>query len=328
MLVKRKLRTLLSRIKHWRNAAEEPPSREIPFDNRYDWIGASFQKIRRDPFCARKPAYIWGVLQGTALGKVLGLERVSVIEFGVAGGKGLLRMEQIAERVEEMVGIEIDVYGFDTSTGIPMTQDYRDMPNVWMDKQFPMDRKELEKRLRRAKLKLGLVRETVRAFMGSSPAPVAFVSFDLDIYSSTMDALKLFDAKEGLLLPRVLCYFDDIFGLTYSDYNGERLAISEFNAAHVMRKLSPLYGLKYYVPPEVRDHAWPEQVYFMHMFDHPRYNHPDELRKPMLMDIDGNVTGWMPTIQHQPVSGPDANGDRTSSAHALDADRNRQVQRL
>jgi hypothetical protein len=128
------------------------------------------------------------------------------------------------------------------------------------------------------------------------------------------------------LLPRVLCYFDDIFGLTYSDYNGERLAISEFNAAHVMRKLSPLYGLKYYVPPEVRDHAWPEQVYFMHMFDHPLYKHPDELRKPMLMDIEGNVTGYVPTVQHRPVSGPDANGDRANSAHALDADHNRQVQ--
>jgi hypothetical protein len=63
---------------------------EIPFDNRYDWLGASFQKLKNDPLCARKSAYIWGVLQGTALGKVLGLQQVSVIEFGVAGGSGLL----------------------------------------------------------------------------------------------------------------------------------------------------------------------------------------------------------------------------------------------
>ena len=302
MLVTRKLRTLLSRLKHWPDAADAQLSREIPFDNRCDWIGASFQKIRRDPFCAKKSAYVWGVLQGAALGKVLGFERVSVIEFGVAGGKGLLRMEQIAERVEAMIGIGIDVYGFDSGTGIPMTQDYRDMPNVWMDGQFPMDREELEQRLRRAKLKLGHVKDTVHAFMESSFAPVAFVSFDLDIYSSTMDALKLFDAKEACLLPRVLCYFDDIFGLTYSDYNGERLAISEFNAAHDMRKLSPLYGLKYYVPSEVRDHAWPEQFYFMHMFDHPLYNRPDELRKPLYMTIDGKVNGYISTTRQQPVS--------------------------
>jgi hypothetical protein len=301
MLLKRKVRRILSGVKHLLDGTSEPPPCNIPFDNRYDWLGASFQKIRRDPFCATKPAYIWGILQGTALAKVLGFERVSVIELGVAGGKGLLRMEEIAERVEEMVGVGIDVYGFDSGAGIPMTQDYKDMPNVWMDGQFAMDKKELEKRLRRAKLKLGPVKDTVPAFMESSPAPVAFVSFDLDIYSSTRDALQLFNAKEGLLLPRVLCYFDDIFGLTYSDYNGERLAISEFNDAHIMRKLSPLYGLKFYVPPVVKDDAWPEQIYFLHIFDHSLYNRPDELRKPMRMEIDGKVTGYIPTAHHPSV---------------------------
>ena len=103
-------------------------------------------------------------------------------------------MEHISARVEEMLGIGIDVHGFDVETGIPKTQDYRDCPNIWLDGQFPMDKKELEKRLRRAQLKLGLVKETVPAFLETSPAPVAFVSFDLDLYSSTTDALKLFEA--------------------------------------------------------------------------------------------------------------------------------------
>ncbi len=327
MFAKQILRRLVKPVRRWMNEKDEQPSRDIPFDNRYDWIGAGFRMLKKDSFCARKPAYIWGVLQGAALGKVLGLERVSVIEFGVAGGKGLLRMEQIAERVEAMVGIGIDVYGFDTGRGIPMTQDYRDMPNVWMDNQFPMDKDKLECRLRRAKLKLGLVKDTIQSFVESKPAPVAFVSFDLDIYSSTVDALRLLDAEDMLLLPRVLCYFDDIFGLTYSDYNGERLAISEFNDAHVMRKLSPIYGLKFYVPREVRDDAWPEQMFFLHIFDHALYNRPDELRKPMVMDIDGSVTGWVSTVAPRSVSGQNADRDLVSAASIFNQARNRLTER-
>lgn len=302
MPVTRAVISLLRRVLGRLENKSEPLCDEVPFDNRYDWLGSSFRKIRKDPFCAAKPAYIWGVLQGAALGKVLGLERVSVIEFGVAGGKGLLRMERIAERVEELIGIAIEVYGFDSGSGIPMTQDYRDMPNVWMDGQFPMDRLELERRLRRAKLKLGSVKDTVPVFINSDHAPVAFISFDLDIYTSTVEALKLFESNHASLLPRVLCYFDDIFGLTYSDYNGERLAISEFNVKHDTRKISPLYGLKYYVPPEVKDNAWPEQMYFLHIFDHPLYGRPDELRKPLYMTIDGKVNGYVSPSAEAPVA--------------------------
>jgi hypothetical protein len=81
-----------------------------------------------------------------------------------------------------------------------------------------------------------------------------------------------------------------------------------------MRKLSPIYGLKFYVPPEAMHAAWPEQFYFMHLFDHPRYNNPDELCKPMLMDIDGNVTGWVRTVQPR-TTAVHANGD---GAHSVE----------
>ena len=153
-------------------------------------------------------------------------------------------MERTAELVEDKTGISIDVYGFDTEYGLPKPEDYRDLPNIFFGGQFPMDRTALEKRLRRAQLKLGLVEETVPDFRASNPAPIAFVSIDVDLYSSTMQAFKIFEEDERLLLPRVLCYFDDILGFTYSEFNGERLAISEFNAAHSMRKLSPVYGIE------------------------------------------------------------------------------------
>ena len=63
-------------------------------------------------------------------------------------------------------------------------------------------------------LPTGLVEQTVAEFIGRRPAPVGFVSFDLDLYSSTVSALRTFEADPELILPRVLCYFDDITGFT------------------------------------------------------------------------------------------------------------------
>jgi hypothetical protein len=292
-MLKRVLGAVLWRIQRWLAEEKVSPGQEAPvlFDNSYTWLRATFLQLMRDPGCARKPEYVWGVLQGVALAKVLGLGRVSVIEFGVAGGFGLLALEHIAEMVEALpgVGVGVDVYGFDTGKGLPQPEDYRDCPNLWAGGFYAMDKAQLEAHLRRARLKVGLVGETVPAFLETSFCPVAFISFDVDLYSSTRDALRLLEAKHDTLLPRIYCYFDDILGFSFSDYNGERLAIAEFNEAHAMRKVSPLYGLKYFVPPAHANNMWVDMLYLAHIFDHPLYGKPDELRKPTIIDIEGNV---------------------------------------
>lgn len=297
-MLKRVLRAGLWRMQRW--LAEETVRAEqeapIPFENSYTWVRATFLQLMRDPSCARRPAYIWGVLQGVALAKVLGIERVSVIEFGVAGGAGLLALERIAEMVEELpgIGVGVDVYGFDTGKGLPQPEDYRDCPNLWAGGFYAMDKAQLNARLRRARLQLGLVGETVPAFLETSFSPVAFISFDVDLYTSTRDALKLLEASHEALLPRIYCYFDDIVGYSFSEFNGERLAIAEFNEAHAVRKVSPLYGLKYFVPPAHATSMWVDMFYLAHIFDHPLYGKPDELRKPTIIDIEGNVRGVSP----------------------------------
>jgi len=267
-----------------------PQIPSLPFDNAYPWLAASSQKLWYDKSCPRRPQYIWGVLQGAALGRVLGMKRISVIEFGVAGGAGLLALEAIAERCERLVDIQIDVYGFDTGSGLPKPEDYRDLPNLFSEGQFVLNFDDLKKRLRRAQLKLGLVKDTVPDFMQSSPAPVAFVAFDLDLYTSTVDAFRLFSAHHSVLLPRVLSYLDDIVGFTYCEYNGERLAISEFNQLNKTKKICPIHGLKYYVPPEFKDwYAFDECMYFAHLFDHPLYNVCDVLHATSVIDVSGNI---------------------------------------
>ena len=279
------LRRARSRGDNW------PP---VPFENMYPWLNHTFSELLKDERCARKPPYAWGVMQGAALAKVLGLRKVSVIEFGVAGGHGLLALEAISERIEQRTNIGIDVFGFDSGLGLPKPEDFRDQPNMWFEGQLPMDKAVLEPKLRRAKLCLGPVKETIQPFIAGKPAPVAFVSIDLDLYSSTHDALLLFNADYAYLLPRVICYFDDIHGYTYNDYCGERAAIAEFNAFNNTSKICPIYGLRYSIPRVSRDEPWPDQMYFAHFFEHPLYSTPDSLNKPNVVDINGTLW-WQPS---------------------------------
>jgi hypothetical protein len=64
----------------------------------------------------------------------------------------------------------------------------------------------------------------------------------MDYYSSTKAAMRIFDADDKYLLPRIWNYFDDIGGdnlALLSDYTGERLAIKEFNDSHPDKKNIP-----------------------------------------------------------------------------------------
>jgi len=108
-----------------------------------------------------------------------------------SGCLGLLSHERIAEHAEKLIGIESEVYGFDTGCGMPKPQAYRDCPNLWLDRQFPMDQGALKALVRYASLQFGEVKDTVPAFLEKPRVPVAFISTDLDYYSSTKEALKL-----------------------------------------------------------------------------------------------------------------------------------------
>ena len=146
--------------------------------------------------------------------------------------------------------------------------------------------------LNKANLRLGRIENTISEFIDSKPAPVAFISFDLDLYSSTRHAFTLLEADQKLLLPRIYCYFDDILGFTYSEFNGELLAITEFNNDHNMRKVSKINGLKYYLPSSLADQRWVEQFYLAHVFDHECYGHYDGLNPATTLDLmcDGSVS--------------------------------------
>ena len=230
-------------------------------------VHSEFGHIKVPGFPTERPQYAWGVVWGAYLARALGIKRVSVMEVGVAGGNGLVILEVITEKVKSYLGIDIDVYGFDSGTGYPKPTDYRDTPNLFQEGGYPMDAEKLKKRLRRAELLLGPIERTIESFIQSKPAPVAFVAFDMSLYSSTIKALKLFEGDEAMLLPRIQCYFNSTMGQTYSDFNGDRLAISEFNDAHQLRKISPCYGLDTMLPDSK---TWAGKIFLAHIFDHSR----------------------------------------------------------
>lgn len=231
-------------------------------------IGSVSTRIRFG--ISERPHYAYGVLSAARLAKWLGLPGISVIEFGVAGGRGLVALENIAWEVSRELGIEIAVFGFDSGTGMPPAVDYRDLPFMWGAGDYQMDADKLRANLKRARLFLGNMRETVPAFIAEKHPPVGFVSFDLDYYSSTKQAFELFEAGEASRLPRTFCYFDDISSDVgcHNEYVGELCAIREFNQDHEYRKLCRIHLLEYMLPYRAR---WNEQIYVLHDFHHSLY---------------------------------------------------------
>lgn len=218
--------------------------------------------------------YRFGMDEAARLAQALGIDAVTAIEFGVAGGAGLLEMEEEADRIKRERGVSYRIFGFGLEQGLPRPVDYRDLPYNWRPGAFRMDVAKLKAELKRADLVLGDVADTApRFFADYKPPPVGFISFDLDFYSSTKDAFTLLESRHADdFLPRTYCYFDDVIGdhdEIHCEFVGELLAISEFNAAHTDRKLAKIHGLAYKFRAPA---GWCEKIFVFHLFHHPHYN--------------------------------------------------------
>ncbi len=280
----------LNLIQRFRRALGSCDTQSIPpepvEDLAWPWLHRVYRRLLADPVVQKRAGYAWGMLQAAFLAKHLDKRRITVIEFGVAGGNGLVAMERIGESLGQYLPVAFEIVGFDSAAGLPKPRDYRDLPNLWSAGAYPMDIEKLRSRLDRASLVIGDVNETVETFIDQIDAPVGFISFDLDLYSSTVPAMQLLKARPTRLLPRIHCYFDDIIGYTYGHHNGERLAIRQFNQTNPLRQVSLIYGLRHYLPPEISQQSWVDhKMHMAHVLDHPQYGQWDGLVRHACMDL-------------------------------------------
>jgi hypothetical protein len=212
---------------------------------------------------SRRPHYLLGVYTAACLARRQNVGRIAVVEFGVAGGEGLLALEEDARAVAQETGVEIRVYGFDAGAGglPPFCGDYRDHPDFWRPGDFPMDVDALKSKLDRStQLILGDVAETVPRFVAEMQTePVGFVAIDLDLYSSTCAALQLFAHPGKRMLRQVPIYLDDVDLIINHRFAGELLAIEEFNRDHADVKIDRWRGVR-------KGRPFPERPYLDKLF--------------------------------------------------------------
>lgn len=217
-----------------------------------------------------KQQYAYGVLKAARLAQFRGVRGVTLVEMGVASGAGLLNLADIAAHVGGELGVQFHVYGFDSGCGMPPARDYRDHPEYYGEGDFPMDAEALEAALPpNARLILGDLDVTIPPFLRSLPRdePIGFVAVDVDYHSSTVSALKLLTGDAELYLPTTVLYFDDIIFDGHNRWQGQLLAIEEFNDTHERRKIEPARFLP--CRRIFKNAIWLHQIYSLHVLDHP-----------------------------------------------------------
>lgn len=216
--------------------------------------------------------YAYGMLRAADMALLLGKRGVTVCEFGVASGSGLLNMLDLAAAITSETGVQFRVVGFDTGRGLPDVGDYRDHPEAWATGDFPMgDVEQLRRTVakRGGELILGDIGETIDSFMETlvPEFPLGFVSIDVDIYSATKSAFRCFGGRPELYCPVVSIYFDDIVGYFANEWCGELLAIREFNEeGSSLRKIDHDRSLPGDRP--MRDADFYKHMYACHILDH------------------------------------------------------------
>lgn len=231
-------------------------------------FGSLRSKVAFDLVLRQQHAY--SILACADLACELGIKEITLIEFGVAAGAGILNICKLATAVTRETGVAFRIFGFDTGRGMPPPLSFRDHPELYQEGDFPMNHEVLQQVLpSNAKLVIGELKDTVRLFMQgiSVAAPIGFISIDVDYCSSTRAALTVLDGAAEQYLPRTLIYLDDLEHPSHNSWCGERLAVNEFNERHDMRKIEQHAFLRSY--RIFRNARWIDHMFTLHVLDHP-----------------------------------------------------------
>jgi len=236
-------------------------------------LRVAFTKYLSLKFSNFRPHYESLIYETSKNAIKLGFKEIDVIELGVAGGNGIRSILKYKKKIEKIFDIKINIIGFDTGAGLPNSDLKEDLPYFWKQGDYRNNNvMNLEKEDVSIKIYEGNISSTLDKYISDNKSRIGLVFFDLDLYSSTklfLDKIQELSQKK-LLLPRVFCYFDDLFVADYilNDINGEPLAIEEFNAQSKKIKLGKTFD-------HITDFKFPlakGQVYILHDFENDYYN--------------------------------------------------------
>jgi hypothetical protein len=88
-------------------------------------IGSFAARLKAGGFA--RPAYAFCLYNAALEAKALGHKAFTAIEFGVAGGRGLVILCNYRDEIERETGIKITLIGLDTGSGLPHSTDPRDL---------------------------------------------------------------------------------------------------------------------------------------------------------------------------------------------------------
>jgi hypothetical protein len=231
-------------------------------------FGSFRQKVGLDLVIRNWNAY--GLLRAADLAKKHGFSEMTALEFGVAAGAGLMNMDRIARRVEAATGVKIHLTGFDTGKGMPPAVDYRDHPEHYMGGDFPMNVEKVRAALPSdVELVLGELKDTLPKWVNRNleKRPIGYVVFDVDYYSSTVDAMTVLKGSATNYLPFVVVYLDDILYDEHNSWCGELPALNEFNESSKFRKMERPTFIT--LQRAFKRTPWLQQMFFCHVLDHP-----------------------------------------------------------
>lgn len=220
----------------------------------------------------RQP-YAFGINEAFNIAKEENVKNITLIEFGVASGAGLFNMAYLASRLSKIYNIDYQIIGFDSGEGMPDPIDYRDHPELYRKGDFPPLRLKDTKLPLNTRIIYGKIKETLSEFnqeISNKDSRIAFVSIDVDYYSSSKNCFEIFKLGSENFLSKVTMYFDDINKPEHNIYCGELLAIKEFNEQTIKRKICKMRQLRNW--RLFKNALYLDQMYFLHIFDHSRRN--------------------------------------------------------
>jgi hypothetical protein len=222
-----------------------------------------------------RPHFAYGLARAAGLARRFGHRRLTVCEFGVANGDGLVNLTALAADLAAETGLSFRIAGFDRGSGLPPARGYEDHPELWAPGDFPMeDPDKLRRTLAgRAELYIGDVADTLPQFEATlrGEEPIGFVVIDVDLYSATRSALTLLEGPPEHYLPALPMYFDDVSSFFSNRWCGELRAIEEFNAAHELRKIDRDRAL---AARPFAHGGWHDRMFVLHVLDHVERRRP------------------------------------------------------